>query len=384
MAISGNSRLAAARAAQLPSAVTVARYPRYEEAQASVDLLAERGFPIQHLSIVGSDLRQVEYVVGALSYAKVAASGALQGLFYGVMLALLLVLFTGDAWLSAFLTAVPLGIAFWVILTVITYSRRGSSRNFTAVGQLVAGTYELVCIPQEAGEARRLLGGQAGRGPLRPTSEQQPGAPAPRPTAEAPSAPPPSASARRRASARPSRARPATSRTSRTAGPASGCGRTRTRRPRRRPIGRRAANPHRAAAPRRPAARPWPAAPPTPTPRIGDRPRRRPRRLGRPPRGRTTPAPLPPRASGAWARMSTARVRASRASARTSPRDPARAGVNPPGAARTRTFRRVVAGTGTAPGPDAGPAERRSGPDAGQAERLPGPDDGPGRVVARP
>jgi hypothetical protein len=174
MAISGNSRLAAARSAQLPSSVTVARYPRYEDAQGAVDLLAERGFPVQHLSIVGTDLRQVEHVVGTLSYAKVAASGAVQGLFYGILLALLLVLFAGDSWLAAFLTAVPIGVAFWMIFTVITYARRGSSRNFTAVGQLVAGTYELVCVPQEAGEARRLLGGQASRGPLRPVPEEQP------------------------------------------------------------------------------------------------------------------------------------------------------------------------------------------------------------------
>ncbi|WP_129659021.1 general stress protein [Rothia halotolerans] len=174
MAISGNSRIAAARSSQLPSSVTVARYPKYEDAQGAVDLLAERGFPVQHLSIVGTDLRQVEHVVGTLSYAKVAASGAVQGLFYGILLALLLVLFAGDSWLAAFLTAVPIGVAFWMIFTVITYARRGSSRNFTAVGQLVAGTYELVCVPQEASEARRLLGGQASRGPLRPTPEEQP------------------------------------------------------------------------------------------------------------------------------------------------------------------------------------------------------------------
>jgi uncharacterized membrane protein YgcG len=201
MAISGNSRLAAARSAQLPSSVTVARYPRYEEAQGAVDLLAERGFPVQHLSIVGTDLRQVEHVVGTLSYAKVAASGAVQGLFYGILLALLLVLFAGDSWLAAFLTAVPIGVAFWMIFTVITYARRGSSRNFTAVGQLVAGTYELVCVPQEAGEARRLLGGQASSGPLRPSPAEQPprrptpGGPASGPGQSAPGRPAPAAPA---------------------------------------------------------------------------------------------------------------------------------------------------------------------------------------------
>ncbi|WP_269927915.1 general stress protein [Kocuria massiliensis] len=174
MANSGKSRLAALRSEHLPSSVTVGKFSKYQDAQGAVDLLAERGFPVQNLAIVGTDLRQVEHVVGTLSYARVAASGALQGLFYGVFLGFLLMLFGHENPMAAFLTSVPLGVAFWMILSIVSFSRRGGHRSFTAVGQLVAGSYDLVCAPQEAGEARRLLGGSSQRSPLRPAAPEQP------------------------------------------------------------------------------------------------------------------------------------------------------------------------------------------------------------------
>ncbi|MBE8528309.1 hypothetical protein ILP97_64505, partial [Amycolatopsis sp. H6(2020)] len=96
MATSGKNRLADQRSLQLSSTVPVGRYSRHEDAQAAVDLLAEREFPVQHLSIVGTDLRQVEHVVGTLSYAKVALSGALQGAFFGVVMAFLMIAFAQD------------------------------------------------------------------------------------------------------------------------------------------------------------------------------------------------------------------------------------------------------------------------------------------------
>ncbi|WP_129359981.1 general stress protein [Rothia uropygioeca] len=174
MANSGKSRLAAMRTEQLAGSVTVGKFSKYQDAQGAVDLLADRGFPVQNLAIVGSDLRQVEHVVGTLSYARVAASGALQGLFYGVVLGFLLMVFSHESPLSAFLTSIPLGVAFWMILAIVGFSRRGGHRSFTAVGQLVAGSYDLVCSPQEAGEARRLLGGSSNRPTLRPTPREQP------------------------------------------------------------------------------------------------------------------------------------------------------------------------------------------------------------------
>ena len=165
MAINGNPKLASQRTAQLAQAVTVGRFTRYEDAQAAVDLLTQRDFPVRNLTIVGTGLRQVEHVVAPLSYARAAGSGAVQGLFYGVLLALLMLLFTGEQWWVALFTALPVAVAFWMIFAVIAYARRGQQRNFAAVGQLVADQYELRCAPQEAQEARRLLSGGGPAGP---------------------------------------------------------------------------------------------------------------------------------------------------------------------------------------------------------------------------
>lgn len=43
---------------------TVASYDDYAAAQAAVDRLSDEGFPVEHLDIIGSDLRLVERVTG--------------------------------------------------------------------------------------------------------------------------------------------------------------------------------------------------------------------------------------------------------------------------------------------------------------------------------
>lgn len=177
MANSGKSRIAAARSARLQSAVTVARYSRHEDAQSAVNLLGERGFPVQALSIVGTGLRQVEHVVAPLTYPRVALAGAAQGLFFGILMGLLMLMFSGDSPLSAFGTAVPLGVALWMIMAVVSFNRNRDA-NYSAVGTTVASTYDLVCDPREAAEARRLLAGG-------PVSEPLSG-PAEHPVDEAP------------------------------------------------------------------------------------------------------------------------------------------------------------------------------------------------------
>jgi hypothetical protein len=64
--------------AELPTtaATSVGDYPTYAAAQQAVDYLSDHGFPIQHTTIVGSDLRLVETVTGRLTVAGAALAGA--------------------------------------------------------------------------------------------------------------------------------------------------------------------------------------------------------------------------------------------------------------------------------------------------------------------
>src|SRR4051794_41934689 len=45
---------------------TVASYGGYDGAERAVDFLSEEGFPVEHAAIVGTGLRYVEHVVGAI------------------------------------------------------------------------------------------------------------------------------------------------------------------------------------------------------------------------------------------------------------------------------------------------------------------------------
>ena len=55
---------------------TIASFPDYAEAQRAVDYLSDNGFPVENITIVGSDLKQVERVLGRLTKWKAALAGA--------------------------------------------------------------------------------------------------------------------------------------------------------------------------------------------------------------------------------------------------------------------------------------------------------------------
>src|SRR5882762_11591709 len=65
---------------------TVASFDDYAAAQRAVDRLSDDGFPVEHLDIIGSDLRLVERVTGRLTNARAAAAGAVSGAWFGLMI----------------------------------------------------------------------------------------------------------------------------------------------------------------------------------------------------------------------------------------------------------------------------------------------------------
>ena len=55
--------------------VQVGYYDRYEQAQAAVDYLSDEKFPVENVTIIGSDLRQVETVTGRLPWGRAGWRG---------------------------------------------------------------------------------------------------------------------------------------------------------------------------------------------------------------------------------------------------------------------------------------------------------------------
>src|SRR4051794_41886669 len=73
----------------LPRGEVVGTFESYPEAQEAVDVLARADFPVDKVSILGSDLKSVERVTGKLTWGRVALAGGAPrgrgGPFFGLL-----------------------------------------------------------------------------------------------------------------------------------------------------------------------------------------------------------------------------------------------------------------------------------------------------------
>ncbi|MCL2467891.1 MAG: hypothetical protein FWF02_14555 [Micrococcales bacterium] len=154
----------------LPQGETVAQYDTYLAAQQAVDHLADKEFPVQNVTIVGTDLQMVERVLSRLSYSRVAIGGALSGAWFGLFVGLLFSLL-GDSGEPLLFPAIFIGAGFGMLFSVISYSLSRGRRDFTSVSQIVASHYALLCSIELAHRARMLLDDVGGvvRGAPAPT-----------------------------------------------------------------------------------------------------------------------------------------------------------------------------------------------------------------------
>ncbi|WP_166845969.1 general stress protein [Isoptericola sp. BMS4] len=187
------SQKAVPRVPTLPGGDEVAAYDTYLEAQQAVDYLSDNKFPVEHVTIVGTDLRMVERVTGRLSYGRVALAGALSGAWFGFFVGLLLSLFGGTGATSVIFVGIALGAGFGLMFSVLSYAFTGGRRDFTSSSQIVASSYAILCAAEQAGDARAMLmESPSGLGKARRGSTTRQAAPATTtaaPGAEAPPAP---------------------------------------------------------------------------------------------------------------------------------------------------------------------------------------------------
>ena len=142
-----------ARQAQsrLPEGVTVATYRSYETAQQAINSLAEAEIDVSGIALVGSDVRVVERVMGRLTWRKVAMAGAMRGLTFGLFLGIVFWLLVPEA--GMMVLAMPiLGVAFGMLLSIVTHSFTKKNRQYQSVQQILPTTFDLVA-PQEVAAA---------------------------------------------------------------------------------------------------------------------------------------------------------------------------------------------------------------------------------------
>jgi hypothetical protein len=146
--------------------VQVGSYDNYEQAQAAVDYLSDEKFPVENVTIVGTDLRMVEKVLGRLTTGRAVAAGAAGGAWWGLFVGLLLGIFSnsGREWLAAVLTGLVIGLVFGAVFGWAGYAATRGRRDFTSASTIVAGRYDVLCNPARAEEARALLARFALRG----------------------------------------------------------------------------------------------------------------------------------------------------------------------------------------------------------------------------
>ncbi len=144
---------------QLPTGIPVGTYQSYAKAQEAVDYLSDQEFPVENVTIIGSDLRLVEQVTGRLTRGKVMQAGALTGALWGLFIGTFVMLFGGES--TTFLVpivAAVVGAGVGALSGVLGYAATGGKRDFTSNTQVVARSYELLCQAKVAEDARNLLG----------------------------------------------------------------------------------------------------------------------------------------------------------------------------------------------------------------------------------
>ncbi|MGW4948410.1 general stress protein [Actinoplanes sp. NPDC004185] len=147
---------ATAGAAAAPT-VSVATYPDYALAQQAVDYLSDNQFPVEKTSIVGTDLRLVENVLGRMTTVRAALAGAASGAWFGLFIGLFLGIFSDSNWFGLIFVGLLIGAAWGAIFGAIAQAMTGGRRDFTSRSSLQAGQYAVVVEADVADGARQLL-----------------------------------------------------------------------------------------------------------------------------------------------------------------------------------------------------------------------------------
>ncbi len=140
----------------MPLGEEIATFGKYEDAQRAVDVLADAGFPVQKVSIIGTDLRMVERVTGRMTFSRAALSGVLSGMWFGLMMGLLWVVLGSPDFMPV-VWGVSVGAIFGALFGLAAHSLSGGKRDFTSVSQVVATRYGLRCETDVAARCRQTL-----------------------------------------------------------------------------------------------------------------------------------------------------------------------------------------------------------------------------------
>jgi hypothetical protein len=168
---------------------SVGTYDSYPDAQRAVDVLSDKGFPVEHVAIVGRGLRFEEQVLGRETVGSAATRGAGQGATVGVLFGLFLWAISANDVAAGWLILYGLvwGTVLGAILSAIFHSASGGQRDFRSASRMTADHYDVMVDAELADEATRVLDGGE---PATATATAATSAPEPPPAAAPPATPP--------------------------------------------------------------------------------------------------------------------------------------------------------------------------------------------------
>ena len=138
--------------------VLLESYPSYVDAQRLVDKMADAGFPVEHVRIVGENLRTVEHVTGRLTLVKATLAGAGAGAWFGLFIGLLFGLFTTkESWFWVVLISVLVGALWGAVFGFVGHWATRGRRDFSSFQSLQAGRYDVYVKAEYASEAANFL-----------------------------------------------------------------------------------------------------------------------------------------------------------------------------------------------------------------------------------
>jgi hypothetical protein len=139
---------------------TLTTVPSYEAAERAVDHLSDQGFPVEHVTIVGTGLRYIEHVSGRLTTGRATALGtgygALLGLFWGLLFGLFFTVDRGS-FFGVFAYSLIVGIVFGALAGLFGHLLSGGRRDFTSTSTTRADRYEVQVDEDFADSAEKLL-----------------------------------------------------------------------------------------------------------------------------------------------------------------------------------------------------------------------------------
>lgn len=139
----------------------VASYESYADAQSAVDHLSDEGFPVERVSIVADDLRFVEDVTGRFGYGRAALGGLSSGAGIGALFGFVFGLFSLTEpfvpILALTLWGLVCGAVVGLIVGLVSHAFSGGRRDFSSVGGMQAGRYEVMADEEVAHGASQIL-----------------------------------------------------------------------------------------------------------------------------------------------------------------------------------------------------------------------------------